>query len=140
MLDLSTDTPADLDPEIHLIVYGECSGKLHRNHLRSVIICRNASNQKAAIVWATVAHHIPALSLFHICRCKITIEHLCQMIAIRIINSIRLGVKVVVNRLAIGMHNRRNILRTLHAPFDFERINARIKQLRNEFDCIQIAR
>ena len=62
------------------------------------------------------------------------------MIAIRIIDRILFGIEVVVNCLAIGMHNRRNILRTLHPPFDFERINPRIKQLRNEFDCIQIAR
>ena len=140
MLDLSTDAPADLDPEIHLIVYGECSGKLHGNHLCSVVICRNASNQKSAIVRTAVAHHIPTLPFFHICRCKITVEHLRQMIAIHIINSILFGIEMVVNCLAIGMHNRRNILRTLHPPFDFEGINARIKQLRNEFDCIQIAR
>ena len=140
MLDLSTDTAADLHPKIHLISDGEFSGQLHRDAVRTAVIPRNAPDQEAAVVRSPIAHHIFALAFFHICRCKVTVEHLRQMIEILRVNGGTLAMEIMVDRLAIGMHNRCDILGALHASLDFQRINARIKQLRDEFDRIQIAR
>ena len=47
---------------------------------------------------------------------------------------------MVVNRFTIRMHNRCNILGTLHPTFDFQRVNPRIKELRYKIYCIQITR
>ena len=139
-LDLRTDTTADLHPEIHLITGGKSSGQLHRDHVGGTIIGCDTSDQKTAVIRATVTHHVSALPFFHICSCKITIEYLRQMGTVRIINCWSLSIKIIVNRFTVRMHNRRNVFRPLHASFNFKGVNARIKQLRDEFDRIQIAR
>ena len=140
MLDFDTDASAHLHPEIHLVADRKSLGQLHGDHMGGTVIGCDTSDQKSAIVRTAVTHHIPALPFFHICGCKITIEYLCQMCTVGVVNGFSPNTKVMVNRLTVCTHNRRNVFRPLHTPFNFERVNARIKQLRDEFNRIQIAR
>ena len=140
MFDLRRNAASDFDPEIQLIPNSKITGKFQRHHFRTGIIIDDTSNQEPPIVRTAVAHHLLPLVSFHVCCCEIPIKHLCQMIAIIIVDRRFFCSKIVIDRLSVRADNGRNILRPFHPPLDLQRIYPCVEQLWNQINGIQIAR